>query len=169
MLAVDERGRRASRHRHYLHRPPVLSAALGSVQALEGDGMFIGWGDSSYFTEYDASGRVALDAHLSGGVVSYRAFLDGWEGGLRTCPAWPRSVSLVGGARGSTRAGTARPSTAAGGCSGGPNATMLAPLGTAVVDGFETAITIPGQPAWLAVEALDGAGRPLERSQAVRA
>jgi len=49
---------------------------------------------------------------------------------------------------------------------GGPGAQELSPLGVAPRAGFETAITVPRPPAYLAVEALDGAGTVLGRSVA---
>jgi hypothetical protein len=49
LLSVDETSRATDVLRQYDHSPPVLSAALGSVQEL-GDGhIFMGWGESSYF------------------------------------------------------------------------------------------------------------------------
>ena len=49
--------------------------------------VFVGWGDSTYFTEYDRDGEVVLDARLNAtGVLSYRAFQDGWRGTPHTAP-----------------------------------------------------------------------------------
>ncbi len=89
MLRLDERRRQASFVRQYRHRPPVLSEAEGSVQPLGTypGNVFVGWGDSTYFTEYDRDGDVVLDARLNApGVLSYRAFQDAWRGTPQTAP-----------------------------------------------------------------------------------
>jgi hypothetical protein len=166
VLSLDRAAGRATLVREYLHQPPVLSAALGSVQALDGGGAFVGWGDSSYFTEYDPAGRVVLDARLASGVASYRAFQDAWQGqpvhrpriaverrgsGTDVYASWNgatvhRRWRVLGGAR---RNG-------------------LQPLRTAEVSGFETRIALSHTPRWAAVEALGPDGRVLARSAPTR-
>jgi hypothetical protein len=47
---------------------------------------------------------------------------------------------------------------------GGTGRNALAAIGTAAVVGFETRITVPQAPVWLAVEGLDASGRVLGRS-----
>src|SRR6202012_2028353 len=68
------------------HKPPVLSEALGSVQPLDKGHTFIGWGTSSYFTEYAPGGAVRFDGHLTPGTLSYRAFKETWTGTPTTVP-----------------------------------------------------------------------------------
>ncbi len=65
VLSVDEKSLRANLLRQYLHSPPVLSEALGSVQDMYGENRFIGWGESSYITEYGMSGQPIFDARLA--------------------------------------------------------------------------------------------------------
>ena len=91
VLHVDERHRRVRFLRALHHRPGVYSSALGSVQKLEHGGIFMGWGVSTWFTEYDRRGRVLLDARLEPvGVNSYRAFQNRWRGR----PHWPPAVAV---------------------------------------------------------------------------
>ena len=52
---------------------------------------------------------------------------------------------------------------------GGSGTERLQELGIADVADFETEITVPRAPDWLAVEALDAGGQTLARSRAVRA
>lgn len=165
VLAVDEQRRKVSLVRQYHHRPAVLSPALGSVQTLTDDGAFVGWGDSSWFTEYDRSGHVVLDGRLAPGTLSYRAFEVQWLGQPPTRPAIALSRSrghavLHVSWNGSTEH---RHWQVLGGAAAG----QLAPLKVAAADQFETAITVQRPPAWLAVEALDAAGNTLGRSKAV--
>ena len=162
VLAVDERRRRVKLVRAYHHRPHVLSEALGSVQPLDDDHMFIGWGDSSYFTEWDAHGRVVLDAHLSGGVLSYRAFLQPWRG----IPAQPPDIVVVGQGAKATLYASWNGATVHRHWRvlGGSDAQHLTPLATAPVTGFETAVPLSRVPAWVSVEALDARGVVVSRT-----
>jgi hypothetical protein len=166
VLRVDERSRQAALIRQYRHRPAVLSPALGSVQELPDGRMFVGWGDSGYFTEYDASGKAVLDGRLAPGTLSYRAFQSSWDGRPPTRPAV--AVTTAGSAarlyvswNGATEHRSWR-------VLGGARPGRLSALGTAGVAGFETVITVPDAPAWLAVEALNGTGHVLRRSAPVK-
>ncbi|MGH9293611.1 MAG: arylsulfotransferase family protein, partial [Acidimicrobiales bacterium] len=88
VLRLDEARRTATLVRQYRHSPAVRSDALGSVQEIPGRHVFIGWGTSAYFTEYDSTGRVVLDGRLGGrGIESYRAFMSPWTGRPAAPPA----------------------------------------------------------------------------------
>jgi hypothetical protein len=163
VLSLDHAARQATLVREYLHHPPVLSAALGSVQALDGGGAFIGWGDSSYFTEYDPDGGVVLDARLAAGVTSYRAFQDEWRGEPVHRPRIAvrrrrdRAADVYASWNGATVHRRWR-------VLGGSRADALEELRSAAVTGFETRIAVRSAPRWVAVEALGPDGRPLARS-----
>jgi hypothetical protein len=170
VLAVDERALTAKFVQEFKHRPHVLSPALGSVQDLGDDGgvgTFMGWGDSSYFTHYDPSGAVLLDGRLAAGALSYRAFMQAWAGQPQTDPALavrhaPNGAQLYASWNGASSHRTWR-------VLGGAGPRGLHELGIADVADFETQITVPHAPDWLAVEALDGNGQALGRSSTVRA
>jgi hypothetical protein len=157
VLRLDERRRQASFVRQYRHRPPVLSEAEGSVQPLGTYpcNMFVGWGDSTYFTEYDRDGEVVLGARLNApGVLSYRAFQDGWRGTPQTAPRLAvvrtgHAVRLYASWNGSTEHRGWR-------VLGGPGERQLAVVGVSVSHGFETEIHLDRAPSHLAVEALGG-------------
>jgi Arylsulfotransferase (ASST) len=166
VLSLDHAARQATLVREYLHHPPVLSAALGSVQALDGGGAFIGWGDSSYFTEYDLDGGVVLDARLAAGVTSYRAFHDAWRGEpvhrpriavRRRADRGDRGADVYASWNGATVHRRWR-------VLGGSRADALVQLSSTAVTGFETRIALRGAPRWVAVEALGPDGRALARS-----
>jgi hypothetical protein len=166
VLNVDEKRRRVKLVRAYRHAPPVLTEALGSVQPL-GDGhMFVGWGDSSYFTEWDARGNVVLDARLSGGVVSYRAFQEKWRG----TPVEPPRIVVVPGATGGTLYASWNGATVHRGWRvlGGLSADKLAQLAVVAVHGFETGIELSSVPPVLAVEAIDDQGVVVARSNSLQ-
>ena len=144
VLALDEQSRTVELIKQYHHSPPLLTQVLGSVQDL-GDGhRFVGWGQSSYFTEYDASGRVVFDGRLVDGTSSYRAFKQEWEGQPAEAPAiavaaGKRTASVYASWNGAT--GLNRWSVL-----GGPQPGRLHPMGVARCAGFETVITVPARP-----------------------
>lgn len=163
LLDLDERHRRVRLRQAIHHHPPVYSDALGSVQPLSG-GVFVGWGRASYFTSYTPSGSVAFEGHLMPKVSSYRAFLSPWEAAPRTPPA----LAITRSGAGATVYASWNGATALAQwvVLGGASASALAPLGVAPVAGFETAITLASAPAYVSVQACDGAGKVLSASPA---
>jgi Arylsulfotransferase (ASST) len=163
VLSLDEGKRKASFVHQYFHSPPVLSEALGSVQDAGGGARFVGWGESGYFTEYDPSGAPVFDARLTPGTESYRAFKQPWQGQ----PANPPSVAIVPGAAGATVYASWNGATEVAGwvVLGGHAPDHLEPLGVAPRMGFETVITVPSPPPYLAVEAVTATDAVLARSQ----
>jgi hypothetical protein len=166
VLKVEEKRRRVRLVRAYRHKPPLLSDALGSVQPLDDGHMFVGWGESSYFTEWDARGNVVLDARLSGGVVSYRAFQEKWLG----MPLEPPRIAIVPGGTGATLYASWNGSTVhrSWRVLGGLSADKLEQLAVVAVHGFETAIKLASVPPVLAVEAIDDQGAVAARSDALQ-
>ena len=162
VLSVNEKSRQANLLRQYLHSPAVLSEALGSVQNLESGNRFIGWGESSYFTEYGANGSPVFDARLADGTESYRALKQVWQG----TPAEPPAMAVVSGSSSATVYASWNGSTGVASwlVLGGQHPARLGPLGRAPRRGFETAITVPHPPLYLAVEAVATTGTVLARS-----
>ena len=163
VLKLDERRRTATFVRQYLHRPPVLSPALGSVQLLAGGGAFVGWGDSSWFTEYDAAGRPVLDAHLPTGCISYRAYEKPWEGRPLTRPRTavrhhPGRVTVYASWNGSSEHSHWR-------LLAGPSPSSLRPVAERRSDRFEVAFDVRRPQRWVAVAAVDAAGAEVGRSE----
>jgi Arylsulfotransferase (ASST) len=165
VLQLNQRTRRVRFIRQFVHRPPVLSVALGSVQPLGHGHTLMGWGASGYVTEYGPGGTVLFDAHLRSSS-SYRAFKQDWA----ATPAQPPDLAV-------TRSGaTATLYASWNGATevtrwrvlGGPGMQQLTPLGVAPRHGFETAITVRQAPAVLAVQALDASGGMLAASRAVQ-
>jgi hypothetical protein len=159
VLALDQAARKATFLTQYLHRPPVLADALGSVQDLPDGHRFMGWGTSSYFTEYDRSHRVLFDARLAPGTQSYRAFRQAWTGR----PAQPPDIAVERGPSGTTVYASWNGATevAQWAVLGGDHPSALRVLAQARRTGFETAIALPHPPPVLAVVALDRDGRRL--------
>lgn len=168
-LSVDERRRQVRLIRADVHTPAIYSAALGSVQPLPGGGTFVGWGTSSYFSEYDSHGRVLFDGGFATGgtkgAASYRAFLHTWSG----LPTAPPDIAVV------RSRGNATVYASWNGASalakwivlGGASAGEMSPLGSASVAGFETGIALHNAPAAIAVSAVDADGGVLATSKTV--
>lgn len=165
VLAVDQPGRKVSLLHQYDHAPPVLSMALGSVQLLPGGDYFVGWGETPDFTEYTPNGEVLFDGALTNGSTSYRAFKQPWQGRPLRRPdiavsRQAKAATVYASWNGSTE-------TAYWAVLGGASPAHLSPLGKAGRLGFETAITVPQAPAYLAVRAMSANGQVLGQSGTV--
>ncbi len=168
VLRVDETRHTASLVRSYTHPRPLLSPSQGDAQFLADGHVFVGWGSNAYFTEFDPSGRVLLDARFgSGGADSYRAFRLPWTGLPTDRPAVAAGPEPGGGTvvsvswNGSTEVARWRVLAGAG-------ASKLRPVAEAAKDGFETSIAVASAARYFSVQALDGDGHVLRTSEPVR-
>ncbi|MEV7390641.1 arylsulfotransferase family protein [Streptomyces sp. NPDC091215] len=176
ILDLDLRGRKATVHRTYYHRPPLESPTQGNTQALPNGNEFIGWGQSPYYSEYSGAGNtqgdpsrnLLYDAKLPGSNISYRAFRNEWTG----APYYPPSAAVraragAGGNvvhaswNGSTRTRAWR--VLAG---SGPRSLSVV-VAHAPRSGFETAVTTPAPGPYFQVKALDARGKVLGTSRVV--
>jgi len=95
------------------------------------------------------------------GVDSYRAYRFRWVGRPHSRPAVSvQGDTLYASWNGATEVRSWQ-------LLGGPGKTKLRPLLAVPKTGFETAILLPPEAAWVAVRALDRLGRSLSRSAAV--
>jgi hypothetical protein len=166
VLTLDEQAMTATMVGQYYHSPPVLTTDQGSVQDLGDDYRFVGWGDSSYFTEFDPSGRAIFDGRLAPGTQSYRAFKQAWQG----TPARPPDMAVEPADHGLTVYASWNGATGVvtWRVLGGSTPDNLRAMASAPSTGFETTLTTSGSAAYVMVEALDGANRVLARSDARR-
>lgn len=166
VLKVDEIRRTVRLLREYHHDPKVLAPALGSMQLLPGGGVFVGWARPSWFTEWDRDGAIVFDAHLPHGVISYRAFLQEWQGVPETPPQFVvrrqgHRATLYVSWNGATVHRRWR-------VLGGTGSGVLSEMAGADVGGFETAIDLPRIPRWVKVEAVGESGDVVGHSDVVR-
>jgi hypothetical protein len=151
----------------YVHPKPLSAGSQGNVEALENGNMFIGWGAEPYFSEYNSTGGLVFDAHLPAKTQSYRAYRYQWTGNPADGPA----VGAAPGAGGTTNvyASWNGATTVAGWeVLAGPSPTQMTPVASAPKGGFETSISTPGTPAYVAVQALDASGSLLGTSHAIK-
>jgi hypothetical protein len=160
-LRLDMRRMRATIARYIVHRPPRLAINQGNAQLLPRQHVLVGWGHEPYVTEYDKRGRVLLDLRFGRGTESYRAFRFGWSARPITRPAVAvhrRRVYVSW--NGATEVARWQ-------VLGGRDREGLQAFTTVPKQGFETSAPTPRTP-WLAVRALDRAGRSLGLSRIIR-
>jgi hypothetical protein len=151
------------------HAPTGLIAdSQGNLQALGNGDWFVGWGQLPNFSEFSAAGQLLFDAHLPAHTQSYRSFRFPWAGTPTHRPAIAFQAAPGGAGtvyaswNGATQVSSWR-------VLAGPSPASLAPVAQAQRSGFETAVALPagGTGPYVAVEAVDSAGRTLAVSAAV--
>ncbi len=168
VLRVDTSSKKAMLVRSYRHPKRLLVPFEGNAQFLPNGHVFVGWGAIPYYSEFDASGRVVLDAHFGKGIAritgpnqdadSYRAYRFVWHGHPTNRPAvavdrgrlsvsWNGATEVV---RWRVLAGS--------------NADHLRRVKDVAKTGFETSIPISSA-AYSAVQALARDGSVLQTSR----
>jgi hypothetical protein len=162
VLRIDERNKRATLVHSFVHTPPLVSVDQGNMEKLLNGNYLVGWGHQPYVTEFGPHGKPLLDLRFGrSGVDSYRAYRFPWVGRPRSKPAITvEGDTLYASWNGATEIRSWQ-------LLGGPEKTKLRPLLTVPKAGFETAIGLPDEAAWVAVRALDRLGRSLARSATV--
>jgi hypothetical protein len=138
---------------------------MGSAQVLADESVVVGWGTVPSVTQFAPDGSVRFDANFTGQAWNYRALRFPWVGRPSARPALTveatrTSTTVYVSWNGSTE--TAYWRIAAGDSRG-----SLRPVRTVAADGFETAVKLPGRPAFVAATALDGRRARLAGSGAV--
>src|SRR6185436_7561037 len=126
--------------------------------------LLVGWGAIPSITEFTRHGKIVFDAHFAkADDGTYRAIRGRWEGRPATAPQAAADGTTVWASwNGATEVARWR-------VLGGDSAAALKPLATARKRGFETAIELDDGAAFVAVEALDAAGKLLGTSRLVTA
>jgi len=158
LLRLDTRRRRVSLLRAYTHRPErVLARYLGNTQLLDDGNVFVGWGGSTYMSEFDHAGAIVFDARLPHGGESYRAFRFPWAGRPAERPAAViRGRTLHASWNGATAVASWQLRE-----NGRP--TRMQPR-----TGFETALPLSPKTSRVDVLARDASGVPLGASPTLR-
>lgn len=144
----------------YTHSPPLVTGLEGSMQTLPNHNVFVGWGGAPDFSEYTPDGRQIFNGSFRLGVHSYRAYRFVWHAHPVTRPRLalvPRpggDVKLWTSWNGATAVARWR-------VLGGPGPGGLRTLLQRPWAGFETAIKLPDEPRYMAVQALNSSGHIL--------
>ncbi|HEX3391627.1 MAG TPA: arylsulfotransferase family protein [Solirubrobacteraceae bacterium] len=166
VLSLNAKTRTETLVAQYVHSTPLKSGSQGSMQIQPNGNVLVGWGPEPYVSEYSPTGALLWDAILAGKTNSYRAYRFPWTG----TPVGSPSVAAGAGPSGSTdvyASWNGATTIASWRVLGGASPSALTPVGEGAFAGFETAIAIAGQPAYVAVQALDGSGNVLGTSAAV--
>lgn len=166
VLDVDEGLMAVTLRQAYTHDGSAISAnSQGNMQVLPNGDVMVGWGSEPYFTEFNANGDQVMDGKFAGTFQSYRAFRLPWTGQPTDKP----SVATAKGAGDVTIYASWNGATEVSRWQalGGSNQTDLKVVRSAARRGFETAIKISGQPAYVAARALDAGGAVLGTSSII--
>jgi hypothetical protein len=175
ILSLDFRTHNATAVATFYHKPALHSPTQGNLQVLPNGNVFIGWGQSPYYSEYNAAGNSAgngaknllYDAKIPGSNISYRAFRQVWTG----TPYYPPALAVrsSGGRRTVYASWNGSTQTTAWQVLAGPSAGSLSVVaGRVTRSGFETAITTNNRGPYFQVKALNAAGKVLRASQVVQ-
>jgi Arylsulfotransferase (ASST) len=168
-IALDFKAREAHLASVYTHRdPPLLAASQGNMQPLADGNTLVGYGGVPAISEYAKDGSLLFDAHQPFDMSFYRAFRFPWSGRPLSPPAILASLNntseetiVHASWNGATGVRSWRV------LAGKANAALAAQT-TIPADGFESSTTLPQKHAYVAVQALDSAGRVLGTSPTAR-
>jgi hypothetical protein len=169
VLRLDMRARTARVVRDYVHPDKLLSIAEGNLQTLPGGHVLVGWGPERHVSEHSRDGRVLFDLVVPPRADSYQAFRFPWHGEPLDRPALAarrraesRRLTVWASWNGATE-------LRAWQLLAGDDPDALVPLGDPVSRrDFETALHARTGAEYVAVSALDGHGRQIGRSRALK-
>ncbi|TWH72219.1 arylsulfotransferase family protein [Modestobacter roseus] len=151
-LALDEQAMTAAVVTEYLPPDPDrLAGSQGSFQQLPDGTVLIGWGSRPFYSEFADDGTLLTDVALGSGD-NYRAYRDRWTGRPETDPDAVLADGRVHVSwNGATEVAAWRVVT-------GEDEESAVAGDPVPRTGFETAVPLDGDPAYVAVEALDADG-----------
>ncbi len=172
VLRVDPVSKTATLVRSYQHPKKLLAPFEGNAQFLDNGNVFVSWGAIPYYTEFDGSGRVVLDARFGKGRAkitepgqdadTYRAYRFPWVGH----PAGRPAIAVDGDTAYVSWNGAT--DVAAWAVLAGPDIGHLQLVARAPKTGFETAIPLHGNAEFVTARALDANGAVLGTSRLVK-
>ncbi|MGI8429228.1 MAG: MFS transporter [Solirubrobacteraceae bacterium] len=163
VLKLDRPTRTATLVAQYTRGENFDAEYMGNTESLPNHNVFVGWGSQPYFSEYNQSGRLLLDAVFPKPDLSYRASLEQWVGLPRSSPVGAAreqhgKTTVYASWNGATRVAAWR-------VLAGPSASRLATLSTTAKSGFETAIAVPQGLIAFGLVALDARGARIGASR----
>jgi hypothetical protein len=163
VLGVDERAMSAELVRSFADG--LQATAMGNVQTLADDGVFVGWGTEPVASQFAVDGTRRFEARFPRGARSYRAFRFDWHG---EAPGEPAVVARhVGDGSELAVSWNGATDVALWRVSAGPTASGLAVVADVPRSGFETLIHLDARQRYAAVTAIDYSGRARGRSRTI--
>jgi hypothetical protein len=164
VLGLDFAAKQATVLKQFVHPLGLLSGSQGNCELLPNGGAFIGWGQAAYFSEFDATGKLCMDASFPVAKQSYRSVKAAWSGYPQDSPAMVLTPAADGSTTTLSVSWNGATDVAFWEVLGGDTPEKLRGIQRTPRIGFETAIVVPSPPAYVAVRALDEEGIELGRS-----
>jgi hypothetical protein len=168
-IKLDLKSREVRLASVYTHAdPPLLAASQGNMQTLANGNALVGYGGVPAISEFAADGSLRFDAHQPYDMSFYRAFRFAWSARPLTPPALLASLNNTAEETIVHASWNGATEVSAWRVLAGKRAGSLAVQATIPGDGFESSTTLPKRFSYVAVQALDRAGRVLGRSKSER-
>lgn len=168
LIRLDFKAREAHLASAFTHpSPPLLAASQGNVQTLSNQNTLVGYGTVPAISEYAKGGSLLFDAHQPFDMAFYRAFRFPWSGQPSSPPAVLASLNNTGEETIVHASWNGATEVAWWRVLSGKQRGSLAVQTTIRATGFENSTTLPEKQAFVAVRALDSAGKVLGTSQTV--
>lgn len=165
-IALDLKTHQARLVRSYAHAdPPLLAASQGNMQTLAGGNVLVGYGGVPAISEFAPDGSLVFDAHQPFDMSFYRAYRHPWSGRPLTPPAVLASLNDTEEETIVHASWNGATDVAAWRVLAGEQPGSLSARAEIRLSGFESSATLPRKHAYVAVQALDAAGRVLGASK----
>ena len=165
-LRLDEEAMTATLEEKFDQPNRMWAETQGSAGWHQDGGAIVGWGSLGAFTRFAGDGSVVLDGHIAPNYDSYRAYLARWDGQPETQPAV--DVRREGGQIAVAASWNGATAVRSWQVLAGSSPDSLLVLGRpAPWNGLETTTVRATPHPYVAVAALDAAGKELARSRVV--
>jgi hypothetical protein len=167
-IKLDLATREASLSSSYTHPdPPLLSPSQGNAQTLPDGDTLVGYGGVPAISEYARDGTLLFDAHQPLEMPFYRAFRYPWSGRPLTPPAVLASLNNTSEETIVHASWNGATDVASWRVLAGEHPESLKAQTVIGASGFESSTILPATYSYVAVQALDSAGRVLGTSKPV--
>jgi hypothetical protein len=151
----------------YTHtNPSLLAASQGNMQTLAGGNTLLGYGGVPAISEFAKDGSLLFDAHQPFDMSFYRAFRFPWSGRPLSPPAVLASLNNTAEETIVHASWNGASEVSSWRVLAGKHSDSLGAQATIPATDFESSTTLPAKHAYVAVQALDRAGRVLATSKA---
>ena len=170
LIALDFSTHEARLTSAYTHPdPPLLAAGQGNMQTLASGNAVVGYGGLPEISEYARDGSLLFDAHLPYDLTFYRAFRFPWSGRPLSQPAVLASLNNTGEETIVHASWNGATEVASWRVLAGEHPVALKPQTAIPASGFESSTILAEKKyLYIAVQALDSAGRVLGTSRTVK-
>ena len=166
-VKLDLTRHRATLAASYTHPdPPLLAPSQGNAQTLPDGDTLVGYGGVPAISEYASDGALLFDAHQPLEMPFYRAFRYPWSGRPATPPAVLASLNNTAEETIVHASWNGATSVASWRVLAGEDPESLKAQTVIAASGFESSTILPSTHSYVAVQALDAAGRVLGTSRA---